>query len=176
MRNRLLTLSSLIFSRLIRLPVTQFSVTLLSATVLSGCLEAGGHGHDYGTVPDVEIQCSNIVCPTSPATVFLGFLKQTGIDCEAYLEQILPAQYYQSFDAWGETTVTLSGPILNGFVTSWFDSQSAAIGEIENLEFKVCGHYDADNDQVLDAGEAVGELTNVYPGTGPYIISDWFNY
>lgn len=142
-------------------------------TALPGCLEVAGDGIDFELIPDIQIECPAIVCPSS-STVFVGFIKDPSVDCEEYIAQLDSTNYYTSWDAKGSISATLSGAELTGSVTSWTNFNSVAIGQLQNGQYKVCGHYDSNNNQYLDSGEATGEAL-IFLGTSPQFLDDWVN-
>ena len=150
-------------------------LALIAAQLSSGCLEVSGGGTDYEIIPDIQIECPGIICPGSSSIVFVGFISDTSTNCEEFFYSLTPSTYYQAFDAWGETTATVSGALLFGTVTSWFNAYGSSIGQLVNAQYLVCGHYDANDNQRLDAGEAIGEV-RIYPGTSPQVLRDnWIN-
>lgn len=149
-------------------------IILISTIMTSGCLEVTGDGNDAVLIPDIQIECPGLICSAASSQVMIGFIKDTTLNCENYLSQLNSSNYFQSFDAYGTVNANSSGPILSGTVTNWFDFNGSGVSELSNGAYRLCGHYDLNNNQFLDPGEAVGEAL-IYPGTSPQVLSDWFN-
>lgn len=149
-------------------------LALCSSAIISGCLEVSGGGGGLELISDIQVECPKIICTQASATIYVGWVNNTNLDCEQHLSQLLPGNYDQGFIALGSTVAVTSGPILFGNITSWRDANENPISEIANARYKVCGHYDANNNKYLDPGEAVGEIF-LFPGSSPQILEDWFN-
>lgn len=149
-------------------------LTATAVTLLTGCLEVAGDGTDFEIIPDITIECPGIICSSS-ATVFVGFIKDPSVDCEEYLANLDATNYNTSWDAKGSTTGTLGSAELTGSITSWTDPNSTAIGQLTNGQYKVCGHWDTNNNQFLDGGEATGEAL-IFLGNSPQFLDDWVNF
>jgi hypothetical protein len=150
---------------------------LLLVTLLllnTSCVETGDSEGSSDVIPDVEVQCNMSLCQSSgTATLYVGLTSDTSLDCRDFINTFASSNpFEQNFDAWGTGTIILDGGFQTVFITEWYDANDAVIGRLEKGSYLLCGFYDTNDNQQLDALEGYGEDTINF-SNGYVIFDNW---
>lgn len=147
---------------------------ILGALALASCIETGESEGSSDVIPDVEVQCNQSICATSgTATSYVGLTSDTSLDCQNFLNTFTVANpFEQNFEAWGTGTIVLDGGFQTIIISDWFDANNATIGRLDNGTYLMCGFYDTNDNQQLDALEGFGEDTVDFE-SGYVLFDNW---
>ncbi|NQZ00646.1 MAG: hypothetical protein HRT45_08260 [Bdellovibrionales bacterium] len=159
---------------MLRLMRAKLILTSLLALLASGCVETGDSTGASDVIPDVEVQCNRTLCASSgTATLYVGLTSDLDADCQDLINTFTNFNpFSQNFDAWGTGTVILDGGFQTAFITDWYDANNALIGRLEQGTYLMCGFYDTNDNQQLDALEGFGE-DEIDFSEGYVIFDNW---
>lgn len=154
-------------------------LALLCSQSLS-CLAGSGDG-DVQFIPSFSMECAGLVYPgrcdatADGSTAYLGFIKDTSIDCESYLSGQLLVNFQLLFSFSSQTVTTNnSNNFLVGNFSSWRDRDGFAIATADDTQYRVCGIIDVNGNGVIEANDMIADVRKTLGLVGfDLIINDW---